>query len=200
MDKDTSPQILRAIIEAKDREIANLEARLRLAQLDKLTGLPERPQLIEEAQHLLNNKQSPMSLIFMDINGFKPINDTIGHQSGNSLLVQFSEFLRRQKDVLGESGILFTLSRLCGDEFAILMPYVSHKEACESVSFIKENLRNKVFAIGEDQNFSIYVAMGVGTADSDCSTASMLMHRADKAMYEDKARMREAGEITKRVG
>lgn len=194
------PQKLRAIIEAKDREIADLEAKLRIAQMDDLTGLPKRSQLVEETQHLLNKKQLPTSLIFMDINGFKRINDEIGHQSGNSLLIQFSEFLKRQKELLGENGILVTLSRLGGDEFAVLMPYFMEEDALEFVSLIKRNLRDEVFEIGEDQAFAIHVAMGVGTAGLDCTMVSTLMHRADKAMYEDKARMREAGEITKKVG
>lgn len=194
------PQKLRAIIEAKDREIANLEARLRIAQLDDLTGLPKRPQLVEETQHLLNKKVLPTSLIFMDLNGFKKINDEIGHQSGNSLLIQFSEFLKRQKDLLGESGLLVTLSRPSGDEFVILMPYTEGEEASEFVKMIKKNLRKEVFEIGEGQTFSIRVAMGVGTASPDCTMASTLMHRADKAMYEDKARMRETGDVTKKVG
>lgn len=194
------PQKLRAIIEAKDREIADLEARLKIAQLDDLTGLPKRSQLVEEVQHILNKKQLPTSLIFMDINGFKKINDEIGHQSGNSLLIQFSEFLKRQEDFLGESGLLVTLSRLGGDEFAILMPYMAEDEASEFAKLIKENLRNEVFEVGEGQTFAIHVAMGVGTAGLDCTMTSTLMHRADKAMYADKARMREAGEITKKVG
>lgn len=191
---------MRAIIEALGREIADLEARLRIAQLDDLTGLPKRSQLVEEVQNLLNRKQTPTSFIFMDINGFGDINDTIGHMAGNSLLIQFSEFLKRQKELLGEGGLLVTLSRLGGDEFAVLMPYVSEEEAFEFASLIKRNLRNEVFEIGEGQTFAIYVAMGIGVAGPDCTMTSTLMHRADKAMYEDKARMREAGEITKKVG
>ena len=195
----SDPQKLRAIIDAKDREIADLEVKLRIAQLDDLTGLPKRSQLIEEAQHLLNKKQLPTSLIFMDLNGFKKINDEIGHQSGNSLLIQFSEFLKRQKELLGEGGLLITLSRLGGDEFAILMPYMEEEEASEFMKLIKKNLRSEVFEIGEGQTFAIHVAMGVGTAGLDCTMTSTLMHRADKAMYEDKARMRGAGEVTKKV-
>lgn len=194
------PQKLRAIIEAKDREIADLAARLRIAQLDDLTGLPKRSQLVEEAQHLLNKKVLPTSLIFMDLNGFKKINDEIGHQSGNSLLIQFSEFLKRQKDLLGESGLLVTLSRLGGDEFAILMPYMEEEDAYGFVSLMKRNLRDEVFEVAEGQAFAIHVAMGVGTAGLDCTMTSTLMHRADKAMYEDKTCMREAGEVTKKVG
>ncbi len=199
MDKNTSQQVLRAIIEAKDREIADLEAKLRIAQMDDLTGLPKRSQFVDEAQHLLNKKQFPISLIFMDINGFKNINDEIGHQSGNSLLIQFSEFLKRQKASMGENGLLLTLSRLGGDEFAILMPYVSGREASEVVKNLKANLQREVFVIGEDKNFSIHVAMGIGTAGPECTIVSTLMHRADKAMYEDKAIMREGGEITKKI-
>ncbi len=190
---------MRAIIEAKDREIADLEVKLRIAQMDDLTGLPKRSQLVEEAQHLLNKKQLPASLIFMDINGFKKINDEIGHQSGNLLLIQFAEFLRRQKDILGENGLLVTISRLSGDEFAILVPYMEEEEASEFVKLIKKNLQSEVFEIGEGQTFAIHVAMGVGTAGLDCTMTSTLMHRADKAMYEDKARMRKAGEVTKKV-
>lgn len=194
------PQKLWAIIEAKDREIADLVARLRIAQLDDLTGLPKRSQLVEEAQHLLNKKMLPVSLIFMDINGFGDINKTIGYIAGNSLLTQFSEFLKRQKELLGKSGILVTLSRLSGDEFAILMPYARGEEALEFVSLIKKNLRDEVFEIDEGRSFAIHVAMGVGVAGTDCTISSTLMHRADKAMHEDKNRMRGAGDVTKMVG
>lgn len=199
-NEDHSIERLRAIIDAKDRQIADLNVRLKLAQRDELTGLPRRAELVEDAQRSINNRQLPTSMIFMDLNGFKNINDTIGHSGGDSLIIQVGEFLKKQKNLLGEDGLLVTLSRLGGDEFAILLPYTSHDEAIGLIAVIKANLKEEVFALGDDHTFQICAAMGSATTeDSDCSTVAALLHRADQAMYKDKASMKEAGETTKKV-
>lgn len=197
-EKNGSVQRLRAIIEVKDREIENLKIQLRFARRDELTGLPKRLELIEETQHLLNQKY-PVSLIFMDLNGFKEINDEIGHVAGDSLLIQFGEFLRKQRNVLGENGQLATLARLGGDEFAILLPYTDNEEARGFAEIIRRNLQDEIFPVGEHHLFVLRAAIGIGTADADCPTASTLMHRADRSMYEDKFRMKEIGDVTKKM-
>ena len=197
--KESDFQKLRAIIEAMDREIADLKVKLVLAQRDELTGLPGRSELIEKAQHSIKNRQMPLSLIFLDLNGFGDINNTIGHAAGDSLIIQFGEFLRKQKRFLGEGGILVTVSRFGGDESVILLPYTSSEEVAEFISIAKTNLRNEIFTISEDHSFQIFAAMGSATTGANCSTVAALLHRADQAMYKDKARMRKMGEITKRV-
>lgn len=194
-------QKLRAIIEVKNEEISNLKAQLVLALRDELTGLPRRAELTEKAQHSLSNKQLPLSLVFLDLNGFKEINDTIGHTVGDSLIIQFGEFLKKQKGLLGEEGILTTLSRFGGDEFVILLPYTSDNEATELISLVKTNLLHEVFTVSENYSFVICAAMGSATITTStiCSTVASLLHRADQAMYKDKAHMRKAGKITKQV-
>lgn len=178
-------QKLRAIIDIQKREIADLKIQLRIAQRDELTGLPRRPELIESVQHSLNNKQLPVSMIFIGIIGFKKINETIWHVAGDSLVAQFGEYLKRQKDHLGEHGLLITLARLGRSEFAILLPYTSHEDAGHFATIVKANLQSEIFAIGEDHSFFIHIAAGVATADFDCPIVSTLMHRADMAMHED---------------
>ena len=192
-------QKLRAIIEAMDRENADLRVQLVLAQRDELTGLPGRSELIEKAQHSIKNRQMPLSLVFLDLNGFGEINNTIGHAAGDSLIIQFGEFLRKQKRFLGEGGVLITFSRFGGDEFVILLPYTNNKEATEFISIVKANLLREIFTISEDHLFQIFVAMGLATTGANCSTVAALLHRADQAMYKDKARMKKARETTKRV-
>mgnify|MGYP001576185511 CR=1 FL=1 len=198
-EREIEFQRLRAIIEATNREIIDFEVKLVLAQRDELTGLPRRTELTEKAQRSINNRQLPLSLIFADLNGFKKINDTIGHAAGDSLIIQFGEFLKKQKRFFGEGSVLVTLSRFGGDEFVILLPYTNNKEATEFISIVKTNLLNEIFTISEKHSFTVRVAMGLATTGANCSTVAALLHHADQAMYKDKARMKKAREITKRT-
>lgn len=192
------PAILHSVIDVMKEEISRLEWELSEAQKDDLTRLPKRAVLTKATQHALSKGQLPVSMIFADLNGFKKINDTLGHDIGDSLLVQFAQFLCEQKDELGENGILVVISRLGGDEFAILLPYSSSSEAQLFVDEIKKNLHKKVFPV-DGGNVSICSAMGVAATDHKGSTVSELLRHADKAMYLDKDRMSRNNEITKFV-
>lgn len=187
---------LDAIISSQQEEIAALKLQLKLAGRDKLTKLPGREELIGATQKALINGQMPTSLIFMDLNGFKKINDTMGHAAGNMLLIQFAAFLKRQKKLAGENGRLITLARLHGDEFAILLPYFSIENTRVFVDGLKKALKNEIFLF-EDCPFSLHSAMGIASTNtSGYLTAEKLLHEADLAMYEDKKLMKTLGEKT----
>lgn len=190
------PAMLHSIIDVMKQEVSRLEWELSEAQKDDLTGLPKRTVLTKATQQALSKGKLPVSMIFADLNGFKKINDTSGHDAGDSLLIQFAQFLCEQKENLGEKGSLVVISRLGGDEFAILLPHSLHNEAQLFVDMIKQNLLKKVFSIA-DGDVIIHSAMGVATTGHKCSTVSELLRNADKAMYLDKDRMSENNETTK---
>lgn len=183
---------LEAIITNQKEDIASLKLQLKLARRDKLTKLPGRDELLELTQKALTNGQVPTSLIFMDLNGFKKINDTMGHAAGNMLLIEFAGFLNRQKKIAGENGQLITLARLHGDEFAILLPFFSAEEASEFVFMLKKSLGEEVFLL-DNRPCYLRSAMGIAsTSTSGSSSAEKLLHDADLAMYEDKKMMHAA--------
>ncbi|MBI5798754.1 MAG: GGDEF domain-containing protein [Candidatus Yonathbacteria bacterium] len=190
------PVVLLAIIDALKQKIVRLEGEVHEARRDELTGLPKRTDLADATQNALSKGQLPTSVVFIDLNRFKEINDTMGHAAGDSLLIQFAQFLNNQKELLEGAGVLAMISRLGGDEFAILLPYTPETVALEFVSTVKENLRKKVFMV-EGGKISIYSAMGTATTGPKCATVSDLLHYADKAMYADKESMTSAGEVTK---
>ncbi len=188
---------LHAIIEALQKDIYLHKSQLRNASMDELTGLIKRNEFVSATQESLSSGHQT-SVIFIDLNGFKEINDTIGHAAGDSLLVQFANFLREQKNLLGEIGLLVTIARLGGDEFAILMPYMTHEEASRFASDIKEGLTLKPFFIGGESAF-LHSAIGVSSTEKGYCTVSEMLMVADKAMYADKADMATRGEITRIV-
>lgn len=180
-----------AINQTLTRRIVELETELRIAQRDSLTKLPGRLELIEEAGFAIAEKELPVSLIFMDLNGFKTINDTLGHSAGNSLLIQFATFLIKEKAALEKEGQPVIVARLHGDEFAILLPYLLKEEADKIVSRIKSDLSECHFEV-EGRKFSIVSAMGVASTEfHGCSTAEDLLKYADHAMYTDKEKMKQ---------
>ena len=125
-----------------------------------------------------------LSLIMMDIDHFKSINDRYGHQSGNDILVQLADILRQE---IGEEG---TIARYGGEEFVVLLPDYSKDLAM----LLAENLRRRIekheFLIesdlGEDrgqQIVHITLSIGVSTAPDDSDEGMSLIRNADRALY-----------------
>jgi adenylate cyclase len=200
LPKPFNPVLLRARLGAsldkkwlRDRErrkTQELEQTLRLleqaqAQLavqasqDALTGLANR-RSVKARLESLSECETPWSVIYLDLNGFKKINDTYGHQAGDDLLKQVGERLRlafRSTDVVGRWG---------GDEFVALLD-ASYAAAQAQVSRITEQL-SKEFVIttrGTSQQVSIGAAIGVVTRRPG-ETVSQVLQRADAEMYREK--------------
>jgi len=139
-----------------------------LAKIDDLTGLPNRRRFIGEIEKYQNG-----SILLMDLDGFKPVNDTYGHQTGDEILKQVSgRFLKAVPD---DS----LLARLGGDEFALLTN-VNYEEAMELAMALRATL-SYPFNINGEQ---IRVDVSIGYVSNDGK--SDLMSRADTAMYRAK--------------
>jgi len=149
-----------------------------IAMHDSLTSLPNRALLMDRLnQSILNaqRRKRSLALLMLDLDRFKEINDTLGHQTGDALLQQVGARLR---NVLRDSD---TVARLGGDEFAVLLPNVSDTNALRIAAAIHERLE-KVYEVYEH---SLYVGVSIGLAvfpQHGESSESLLQH-ADVAMY-----------------
>jgi diguanylate cyclase (GGDEF)-like protein len=155
-----------------------------MALHDTLTKLPNRVlrrERLEQALILGRRGGHNAAVMFLDLDRFKDINDTLGHHKGDQLLVAVADRLRAG---LHESA---TVARLGGDEFAIVLPDTSPEEACvvaRSLCAVVE----QPFATTEDLVLRVRVSIGVAVAPADGDDAETLMRHADAAMYQAKAR------------
>ncbi len=149
---------------------------------DTLTGLPNRALLSERLRQTLARSQrtkAPVGLLFLDLDHFKYINDSMGHDAGDALLVTVAERLQacvRPGD---------TVARLGGDEFTILLEdLVDEEQATGVAERIVEALRTPLVVCGRE----LFVTSSVGIAISrgDTQTPEALLHDADTAMYQAK--------------
>ena len=121
----------------------------------------------------------PASLVFFDLNGFKPINDTFGHAEGDRALVAFADHM---KDTFRDSDVF---ARLGGDEFVVLLTNTSHELAKETIGRFRQSIEryNKEANRGYDISFS----EGIVTVDAEHNhSIEELLSNADSLMYEKK--------------
>lgn len=154
----------------------------KLAYYDVATGLPNRhffhqklAQVIEQAI----NKKNIMALLFLDLDNFKTVNDTLGHKTGDLLLKQASS---RLSSVVRQSDYI---CRIGGDEFAIIIENFKHIDDVTVVTTKCIERLSKPFVF-DGKNFFIGVSIGVSICPDDAITANDLLVNADMAMYEAK--------------
>lgn len=152
-----------------------------LAMHDELTGLPNRNLMKERLEHVIaisKREHRHPALLMMDLDGFKQVNDTLGHQMGDKLLVAIG---KRLLNLLRETD---TIVRLGGDEFAVLIDNVEKDYAIE-VSKRILNLIQKPFLI---ENNQLYVSASIGIAHYPYhgDSCNLLIQHADVAMYHAK--------------
>lgn len=155
------------------------------ALTDRLTGLPNLRAILKEFDRAINQAQrykQPLSMLMMDLDGFKAINDTLGHKMGDRYLEEVAEAMRaqlRSQEFLG---------RYAGDEFVVLLPNMP-KSAVEP---LLERLRLAVTTlVVQDDNGAVAragVSIGAAEFGIDGITLEELMAAADTAMYADKSR------------
>ena len=148
----------------------------KLSSLDPLTGLHNRRFFEEQAARLDATGQSPFSILVVDVDGLKDINDAKGHAAGDSLLQHVGAVL---KEALRSTDVA---ARIGGDEFAVIMPNTDAASA--------EAARQRVESILRDHNAAkseppIRLSFGVSTSDEGDLIRAVL-HRADEGMYRSK--------------
>ena len=152
-----------------------------LAFTDPLTKLPNRTlfhERLEQAIEEAKRDYKPFALMLMDLDRFKDINDTLGHQTGDKLLQQVAARLRSKLREID------TVARMGGDEFAILLPAVNDKHATMAARMLLQTLRNP-FRIDE-QSLDIGASIGIALYPDHGVDANILIQRADVAMYAAK--------------
>jgi len=146
---------------------------------DSLTGLPNRRMVAEKLDHLLKDASRDgfmIALIYIDLDGFKIINDSLGHAIGDGLLVEVGTRLRsqvRQKDIV---------ARLGGDEFMVILEYIEAKEESALVAGgLLESLSNPFWVEGHE--VSVGASVGISVFPESAENAEDLIKQADSAMY-----------------
>lgn len=154
-----------------------------LAHYDPLTGLPNRTLLSDRLQQAITaakREKSHMALMFIDLDKFKPINDTLGHHIGDLML---KEVAKRMLACLRESD---SAARIGGDEFVVLLPLL---EAQSDAFAVAEKIRHALFQPFELAGHSLNISSSIGVAvyPEHGSDEKTLLRNADTAMYFAKA-------------
>jgi diguanylate cyclase (GGDEF)-like protein len=153
-----------------------------LANHDALTGLPNRMLLMDRIEQLLarmRRQEKHLAVMFLDLDEFKQVNDTYGHEVGDQVLKFVAERLRaavRADD---------TVARMSGDEFIVLIESVESQEALEAV---RQQIQQKLSGgfMFEGQLIHVRTSTGIAMFPEDGDTPEALIKQADKRMYADK--------------
>jgi diguanylate cyclase (GGDEF)-like protein len=168
-------------------EVRKTQERLtNLANMDVLSGLPNRGrvrQLLREALESAAETIVPCAIMFLDLDGFKPVNDTFGHPKGDAVLKSVSQRLVREVGAMGDVG------RMGGDEFAIVV------RDGQSRRRVEELAKRIIHAIAEPYFFDkteirIGVSVGCAFGPIDGKSVDDLIQKADLALYQAKAQGR----------
>jgi diguanylate cyclase (GGDEF)-like protein len=199
------PRLMRLLVQAlhriaesehlltqKDEVIATLKSQ---AMTDPLTGLSNRRAFEEQVRRAIagaSRFDEAGVLAYIDLDGFKPINDTLGHDAGDAVLIYVADFLRNSVRLTD------TVARIGGDEFAVLMVQTTPEEG-ERRARTLQLLLNSSHLTFEGNLISISASMGVSPFVAGAEPKSV-MRRADAAMYSDKSRRHLRAEWAQRSG
>jgi len=181
-----------ALEEANNKLLSQGEELKKLAHYDPLTGLANRTLVNQQADLLLTRckrDKTKLAVLFLDLDGFKPINDRYGHKVGDDLLIIIANKLRKS---LRETDII---CRLGGDEFIVIIEsghgdFYSDFSPQEVANKIKKSISQRVMLNG----YSIQIGVSIGSAiyPDEGESLNTLISVADKAMYTDKKARKES--------
>jgi predicted signal transduction protein with EAL and GGDEF domain/FixJ family two-component response regulator len=195
-----SSDVLGLVRDISERKRAEEQIR-RLAYCDSLTGIPNRQAFLEMLERELQRSKidnKKFAVLFMDLDAFKRINDTLGHNVGDQLLQQVSERLRetiRPSDLLSRADLVTranvnssegtNLARLGGDEFTILIPDLERVEHALNVAHRVKDAMRRPFLIEGNEIF-VTASIGISLFPEDGDDCTSLLKFADTAMYHAK--------------
>jgi diguanylate cyclase (GGDEF)-like protein len=181
---------LRAYRDMRDKAIKEVEERKRLeerlrydATHDLLTNLLNHHNFVDaldSASHLAKRHSYPLSVCLWDVDFFKKVNDTYGHQIGDIVLVKFSEIIKgiiRHEDFAGRYG---------GEEFGVILQHTEIHGAVHCMERILEALRSTVFTSMDGVQFHVTATCGVVEVNAALNDPTELLRAADMAMYRGK--------------
>jgi predicted signal transduction protein with EAL and GGDEF domain/FixJ family two-component response regulator len=193
-------EVLGLVRDISERKRAEEQIR-RLAYCDSLTGIPNRQAFLEMLERELQRSKignKKFAVLFMDLDAFKRINDTLGHNVGDQLLQQVSERLRetiRPSDMLSRGDVVTrtnqgsgegtNLARLGGDEFTILIPDLERVEHALNVAHRVKDAMRRPFIIEGNEIF-VTASIGISLFPEDGDDCTSLLKFADTAMYHAK--------------
>jgi diguanylate cyclase (GGDEF)-like protein/PAS domain S-box-containing protein len=167
-----------------EEQIHQLNAQLEeMAMTDELTGILNRRSFFnrgEEEAKRFSRYQTTFSVLVLDIDGFKKINDTYGHDAGDQALKYFVDILQhniRNTDLL---------ARLGGEEFGIILPNTGSKDALATGEKLRLAVEHQPCPIDEGQNVHVTASIGVTTANRETGDFDALLKQADIALYQAK--------------
>ncbi len=155
-----------------------------LSSIDPMTKLYNRRYLIEASNHILDlakRNKLDTSVIMIDIDNFKAINDSHGHKAGDTVLMAFADKLQvltRKSDIISRWG---------GEEFLIVLPETSTNDALIIAEKIRLEIEQIILDIDETKDLKFTISIGVSTVDNmNDENIESAIHRSDKALYEAK--------------
>ncbi|MEL7189844.1 MAG: EAL domain-containing protein, partial [Pseudomonadota bacterium] len=154
----------------------------RLAHYDSLTGLVNRPQMRHLLDQILSapqERERACTLLMLDLDRFKQVNDTLGHPAGDALLKQVAQRLERVLDGIGRCG------RLGGDEFQVIIPGMQDREKLGFLANEIISTLSQPYSI-EGQSVIIGASVGIARAPMDGSSSEELIRNVDLALYAAK--------------
>ncbi|RIY01387.1 bifunctional diguanylate cyclase/phosphodiesterase [Aureimonas flava] len=156
----------------------NLTKAQREVEQDRLTGLPNRLGLSRFMHEALGEPEGTLSVLYLDLDHFKPINDTFGHHVGDHVLREIAARLRLAlaADQLG--------ARVGGDEFVVVAPGLSREEAADLAGRLITTVRDPIRH--EKTSLTVGLSIGIAQAPADSVDADELLRHADVALYRSK--------------
>jgi diguanylate cyclase (GGDEF)-like protein len=175
-------------VEAAGRDLAEVLIRERtLARIDSLTGAINRRRFFELAEYEVTvaaRYGRQLSIVLFDLDGFKAINDHVGHQAGDELL---KGVVRVVTAHLGQDDVL---ARYGGDEFVLMLPHTGASEAAVIAERIRADVADQTVTDARGKTLSTRISAGIAAFRGSGDSLDALIHRADSALYEAKKRGR----------
>lgn len=156
-----------------------------MALTDTLTGLPNRRYLLGELERELSRsrrEQAPLSLLMIDVDSLKAVNDKYGHEAGDRLLMELAGLI---KGAVRTSEIV---ARYGGDEFVVVLPNTTPGDAETVARRIRQRVNAYRLQVREGKEIAAQVSIGIATFPQQAASAAEILDRADSAVYLSKAR------------